>query len=275
MQVRDLRREFREIPTEDFSFLLSVILDGVTEGIPGQQELGPAQETCFRGFLQRAQAGEPPQYIVNKAWFYGLCLFVDERVLIPRFDTEVLVEALLENLPPNADVLEIGLGSGAISLALKSQMPGLKICATDISAKALQVAEINSQNLGLPLNLLCRDLYPEGAQRFDAIVSNPPYICIEEYQNLHSRVRDYEPRLALIAKDNGMEFYKRIIHRASRYLKDGGVLAFEHGYNQQSALRSLTESAGFETLQTGKDLGGKDRFLICKFNKKRMKWINL
>lgn len=221
----------------------------------------------MRLWLRRLQQGEPPQYVARKAWFYGLELYVDPRVLIPRFDTEVLVEAVLAMLSPGDRVLEIGAGSGAIALALKSQCPELSVLATDIDEGALEVARINRDKLQLKVELVHADLFPPEAEPFDLIISNPPYISAEEYHGLAARVKDYEPAIALIAENDGLAFYLRIISRAPRYLRDGGILAFEHGYNQQQALRNLTESAGFETLQMGKDLALQDRFLITRLNK--------
>ncbi|MCK9557737.1 MAG: peptide chain release factor N(5)-glutamine methyltransferase [Candidatus Cloacimonetes bacterium] len=266
MQIKafELEKEFPTVPHADFAFLLCNLKHCTPGQLAIEQTLSPDEADALKRWLARVQSGEPPQYVVQKAWFYALELYVDPRVLIPRFDTEVLVEALIPHLVDNAKVLEIGVGSGAISLALKQSRPDLQIIATDIDAKALEVARINSNNLNLPIKLLNADLFPENEHRFDAVVSNPPYISPEEYSDLEESVRDHEPKIALLAADNGLEFYKRILDKVSQYLSPGGILAFEHGSRQQADLLHLTESAGFKILQKGRDLADRDRFLIAK-----------
>ncbi|MCB5260668.1 MAG: peptide chain release factor N(5)-glutamine methyltransferase [Candidatus Cloacimonetes bacterium] len=260
-----LRKEFPEVSEADFSFLLCSLLQCSVAELPFQETLSDDDLAILRKWLIRLQTGEPPQYIVHKAWFYGLELYVDERVLIPRFDTEVLVQALLTYLNPSDTVLEIGVGSGAISIALKHNMPSLDIVATDIDPDALEVARYNINKQNFDIHLERTDLYPLQQTKFRAILSNPPYISEIEYDALDDRVKQNEPIKALKAGANGLEYYMRILAKAPQYLCNEGILAFEHGYNQQSALLSLTESAGFKTLQKGKDLAGLDRFLIVQY----------
>jgi release factor glutamine methyltransferase len=267
MLLPDELARFDDLDPEDVKFLLCSLLSCSRSELPFRNNLNSYQIDLLRSWLIRLQNGEPPQYITNKAWFYGLELYVDNRVLIPRFDTEPLVEATLKYLKDDAHLLEIGVGSAAISLALKSRKPTIKVTATDISPDVLQVAKQNSLALGLDIDLVLADLFPSRAGVFDVIVSNPPYISDHEYQNLHSRVKDYEPIGALLADHDGMIFYERILAGAPQYLVPGGILALEHGYNQQSQLQSLTESTGFEILQKGEDLAGLDRFLILKLQK--------
>lgn len=267
MAIDLLRQEFRDIPYADFSFLLCALWACSPGEVAFHKELCDNQESRLREWLKRLQAGEPAQYVAQKAWFYGLELYVDARVLIPRFDTEVLVEAVLAYLTTGDRVLDIGTGSGAIALALKSQNPQLQITATDIDRGALEVACKNRDLLNMDIDFVNADLFPAEAEAYSLIVSNPPYISAAEYAKLEPRVKDFEPCLALRAEAEGMLLFQRIIDQAPRFLKDGGILAFEHGYNQQQALRNLTESAGFETLQTGKDLAQRDRFLITRLNK--------
>lgn len=215
-------------------------------------------------YLQRLNEGLPPQYITGTACFYGLDFAVDKTVLIPRFDTEVLVEALLKYLSKQDRVLDIGTGSGAIAITLKYLMPSLEVHATDICEAALNVARGNALRHQSEITFHLADLFPPAAEPFQAIVSNPPYISPAEYQTLDRTVRDYEPQLALKADEEGYHFYSRILHEAGLYLDEGGILALEHGNTQQERVLRLTEKAGFRTLEKGKDLAQRDRYLILQ-----------
>lgn len=218
----------------------------------------------LKEWLHRLTEGVPPQYITGRAWFYGLAFDVNPHVLIPRFDTEVLVEALLKYLADSDVVLDIGCGSGAIAITLKHLMPSLILHATDISEAALQVAEINAKKHQTQIHFHHVDLFPPLFTKFQAIVSNPPYISLAEYSSLEPVVRNHEPSLALLADDDGLAFYKRILEQAGTRLCENGILALEHGNNQRKHLLCLTEKAGFRTLEIGKDLAGRDRYLILQ-----------
>ncbi|MCB5253762.1 MAG: peptide chain release factor N(5)-glutamine methyltransferase [Candidatus Cloacimonadaceae bacterium] len=264
MKTDEIFRAYPEVSRADLNYLLCEIFSCSPAELPQHQELPEDQLPLLHSWISRLKQDEPPQYILQKAWFYGLEFYVDARALIPRFDTEVLVSALLEKLRGDETVLEIGIGSAAISITLKTHFPLLKIQGTDIDPQALEVAAINVKRHQTQIELIQADLFPETILKYDLIVSNPPYIAAAEYQALESRVREHEPKLALLAEDDGLAVYKRIIAKASDYLKDSGLLAFEHGNTQQQALIGLTESAHYKTLQKGKDLAQRDRFLILQ-----------
>lgn len=253
-----------EIDSREIDYLIAEILGHKSPILPLAEEPSPADSRRILAAIQKLKAGVPAQYISGYAYFYGLQLAVSPAVLIPRFDTEPLVEVLLKYLKPKDRVLEIGCGSGAIAIALKHEMPSLKLHATDISALALRVARRNAQKHQTEISFYRADLFPPLCTIFNAIVSNPPYISEKDYAALDSSVRDYEPATALLAKEEGLYFYRRILAQAAKYLPDGGILAFEHGYDQQEALERLTEYAGYKTLEKGKDLGAKPRFLILQ-----------
>jgi len=263
MKTRDIYKAFPNIPRADLNYLLCQIFSCNTAELPKFTCIDDSQLDIVHRWVGRLRKNEPPQYIVKKAWFYGLEFYVDSRVLIPRYDTEVLVHAVLRYLKGSESILEIGVGSGAISIALKHHFPQLEIVALDIDPQALQVAQINLRNHHMEAELIQADLFPEEIRNFDLIISNPPYISPGEYLKLDSMVSEYEPKHALLAENDGIFFYERILERAGKYLKDGGLLAFEHGCDQQLKLMSLTESAGFQILQKGKDLAMRDRFLIA------------
>jgi release factor glutamine methyltransferase len=211
-------------------------------------------EAELRQLAGRRATQEPLQHITGTQEFFGLPLRVTPDVLIPRPETEHLVEAVLDWAPgPRAQltILDVGTGSGAIALALASRLPNATLLACDISFKALAVAQENAVALGLShrvnfvLSDLLDELQPELAQglRLDAIVSNPPYIPLSDAPTLEPEVVDHEPHSALFAGDDGLETYRRLIPAAHDALRPGGLLALEFGFGQRDALHALFESS--------------------------------
>ena len=219
---------------------------------------------------QRRLQGEPLAYLSGRKEFYGLTLQVDARVLVPRPDTETLVDWALEVLDeasaqaapahaPNLRALDLGTGSGAIALALKTSRPALQVNATDDSADALAVAQINAQRLGLALQFHQGSwlaALPESTARFDLILSNPPYIAA---QDPHLPALAHEPLQALVSGADGLDDLRQIIAQAGAHLQPGGWLLLEHGYDQAAAVRKLLELAGLQDVQSRKDLHGIER----------------
>lgn len=207
------------------------------------------------GLVARRRAGEPMAYLRGEQEFFGLSLRVDARVLVPRPDTETLVEwalSLAPELPSNARVADLGTGSGAIALALRSRRPGWHITATDASADALAVASANADRLGLPLR------WAEGAwldalpgEQFDLLVSNPPYIAEGDP---HLSALGHEPGSALTAGPDGLADIRILVDQASRSLVPGGWLLLEHGHDQAGAVRALLGAAGFEQVGSRNDI---------------------
>lgn len=222
------------------------------------------QEQALIAAISLLNKGMPAQYIVGRAWFYGLAFKVNPHVLIPRYDTEVMVEAVQRYLSPCDRVLDLCCGSGIIGITLKHLMPDLEVHASDISTSALEVAKSNAVLHKTEITFHQADLFQIGLPPFNAIISNPPYISKSEYQGLDPGVREYEPGLALLAGDDGLGFYRRITTHASQHLCGEGILALEHGAGQQNDVLYLTEKAGFRTLEKGKDLASRDRYLITQ-----------
>ncbi len=226
-----------------------------------------------RNFLKQKKAQKPLQYIMKKTNFYGLDLYVDESVLIPRFDTEFLVEQTLEQIKQkssdqNIRILDIGTGSGAIAIALAAKLENLKITAIDKYQNALKVANLNIKNHQLSdrINLLQIDLFNNQDlakidSKFDLIISNPPYISMAEYQNLDATVKKFEPKEALTDSENGLKFYHRIKELLPRFLKQNGLLFLEIGYNQRESILKIYENL-FKKNRVLKDYGGNDRVFI-------------
>ena len=206
----------------------------------------------------------PLAYLTGEQEFWGLRLSVDERVLVPRPDTEVLVECALECLPdapastharaPRA--LDLGTGSGAIALAIAQERRDVEMHACDNSAECLAVAETNSRALGLPISLHFSDWFQRVDQRFHIIVANPPYIDSEDP---HLSQLQAEPQGALVAPDHGLGDLQAIVERAPAHLYRRGWLLLEHGYDQGMATRKLLTNRGFEQVRTRRDLGGNER----------------
>ena len=222
--------------------------------------LSPLDAARYEELLTRRASGVPLQYLTREQNFCGLSLYVDERVLIPRQDTECLVEEVLRD-GAGGDLLDLCTGSGCIPLALLKH--GNFSCAlgADISVEALAVAEINRARTGLALSLRQSDLFSEIPERFDVITANPPYIESAEIESLSVEVRDHEPRLALDGAADGLAFYRRLAAESGAHLKPGGRLYLEIGMAQGAAVASLLEAAAFSDIQIIRDLAGRDRIV--------------
>ena len=224
--------------------------------------IGDAALQRLDALVARRKQGEPLAYITGHKEFFGLDLMVDERVLVPRPETETLVEWALELLPRplgesgGEGLLDLGTGSGAIALALKANRPELRVSASEYSADALAVARANAQHLQLDVHFWQGSWLAGVAGRFQIIVSNPPYIAA---QDRHLQALDHEPLQALVSGADGLDDLRRIITQAPAHLLPGGWLLLEHGYDQAQALRTLLQQAGFEQVQSRRDLAGLER----------------
>jgi release factor glutamine methyltransferase len=223
--------------------------------------LSSAQHDAFLAGCRRRADGEPMAYLLGEREFHGLMLSVGPAVLVPRPDTETLVDWALELLAaaPDqaADVADLGTGSGAIALALKHRHPAARVQAVDCSAPALQVARANAARLGLPVEWHLGDWWqPLQGQRFHLVVSNPPYVAEDDP---HLAALRHEPLAALTPGGDGLSALSAIVEGAAAHLHDGGWLLLEHGHEQADAVRGLLADAGFEAVQTRADLAGRPR----------------
>jgi release factor glutamine methyltransferase len=221
---------------------------------------GPA--AAFAALVERRSAGEPVAYLTGQRGFWRFDLAVTPATLIPRPETELLVELALERLPPGRPlrIADLGTGSGAIALALAYERPSARVVATDASAPALAVARANAQALHLE-NLAFRAgdwLAPLAGERFDLIVSNPPYIADDDPHLGEGDLR-YEPATALASGADGLDAIRTIAAAAPAHLDRGGWLLLEHGWEQGEAVRGLLRAAGFDAVETRPDLEGRDR----------------
>ena len=223
------------------------------------KELGAKEKIeKFLSFVEERKKRKPFQYIINKQNFYGLDFYVDENVLIPRFDTEVLVEKILkDNKDNNLQVLDLCTGSGAIAISLKKLGEYKSVKALDISEKALDIAKKNSSLNETTIDFICSDMFEKINGKFDIIVSNPPYIPSRDIEDLSLEVKDYEPKLALDGLEDGLYFYRIIAKEAKAYLKENGKIYLEIGYNQAKDIREIFKE--YNKIEVYKDLAGKDR----------------
>ena len=206
----------------------------------------------------------PAQYIIGHADFFGMQLKVDERVLIPRPETEELVELILaKNLKDNLKVLDIGTGSGAIALALAKNRLDWSVTASDISEDALELATENANAQNLNLSFIKSDCFSEISSKYDIIVSNPPYISREDQEEVGLNVLHSEPHLALFADEDGLAIYRRIAEDSKDYLNDGGKIYLEIGYKQGQSVPALfKENFPEKRVRTLKDQFGQDRMVV-------------
>ena len=240
----------------------------------------PARATAaFRAWVERRRAGEPIQYITGEAEFYGLTFRVNSAVLIPRPETEHLVEKVIEiagglEKPPIAKqriaklrIADVGTGSGAIAVALASKLPAARIHATEISAAALAVARRNAEQNGVANRVIFHEgdlLAPVAGKLFDFVVSNPPYVPERDRSSLSIEVRDYEPSQALFAGVDGLDVYRRLIPAAFNALFHERYLVLEIGFGQQAAVGELLADARFDHIEFTKDLQGISRVAVAR-----------
>ena len=237
------------------------------------EEISEENKNLIRQYIvRRGKYREPLQYIVKEWEFYGYPIKVDERVLIPRQDTEILVEQCIYLMKEreNPKILDIGTGSGAISIALAKELPESEVLGLDISDDALKMAVINRElNNVSNLKFLKSDVFQHVKEKnYDLIVSNPPYIPQKEYDELMPEVKKYEPRMALTDGGDGYYFYEKISEESGNYLKNGGYLAFEVGYNQGETVSQLMEKNGFQIIGRIADYGGIERVIIGRKEEK-------
>lgn len=203
----------------------------------------------------------PLQQITGYQYFYGRRFSVNEHVLIPRQDTECLVEETLKKVKSGDRVLDLCTGSGCIAVTIAKEKK-VTVVGTDISAQALEIARKNAEDLDAEVQFVQGDLFEAVEGEFDCIVSNPPYIPAGEIEHLMPEVRDHEPISALDGSEDGLFFYRKIAQQAPEFLKPGGWLFFEIGYDQGITVPEIMQQAGFKKIEVKKDLAGHDRVVL-------------
>ena len=258
-----------ESPKLKARLLLQYILDKPRQYIIvyDNKEIDKQQQWQYFVNIEKLTKGVPLQHITHRQEFMKMDFFVDENVLIPRPDTEILVEEVIKiaqkyNLPR---ILDLCTGSGAIAISLKKFVPNADITAVDISEKALEIAQRNAKKLETKINFLKSDLFDKlDNKKFDIIVSNPPYIRKDEIKKLSEEVQK-EPKIALDGGEDGLDFYRIITEQAINYLKTESFLCFEIGYNQKNdVIKIIEDDQNYKNTYCKKDLYGNDRIIITQ-----------
>lgn len=225
----------------------------------GDREVSEKEEEQYRKALEQRAVHVPLQHLLGYQDFMGLRFQVNEHVLIPRQDTEILVEEAMRYLHDGMRILDLCTGSGCILLSLLHYSNDCEGTGVDISKEALQVAALNAELLGIKADFLKSDLYEKVTGKFDLLVSNPPYIERKVIPTLMEEVREYDPYIALDGGEDGLDFYRRIIGGAQDYLKRGGQILMEIGSGQAQAVSELLREAGFKEIDVCRDFAGLDR----------------
>ena len=249
--IYETRRILSDLLNKDLSYLVSHDEDLLDSKI----------ENKYFEILEKRQKGIPLQYILNEEDFYGRTFKVIEGVLIPRQDTEISVEKILNIIENNQinNMLEIGCGTGIVSISVDLKSP-VDVTAVDISEKAIENTKINKEKLNSKIKIINSDLFSNINEKFDLIYSNPPYIKSSEIENLQVEVRDYEPRLALDGGEDGLFFYRSIIKSSPEFLNHKGFLVFEIGHDEAEDICNLMKDK-FE-VEVYKDLNNLDRVVV-------------
>lgn len=274
-EISDLLRRASEELVESDTALLDVQLlltrvldvDRVWLLTWSDKEISADQEANFLKLVERRKSGEPIAYILGKREFWGREFACNEHTLIPRPDTERLIELVLElDLPDSARVLDLGTGTGCIGLTLAAEKPAWQVMAVDYSEDALKIAEQNRRSLNLDnATLIQSDWYQSmgAGEKFDLIVANPPYIDPDSPYLNEGDVR-FEPDAALTSENKGLSALRAVISHAPKYLKPNGRIAVEHGFDQAVEVRQILQESGFQNIEQAQDLAGLDRCSIGK-----------
>lgn len=227
-----------------------------------EESISSETNARYEELIQKRGKHIPLQHLTGYQSFMGLEFAVNEHVLIPRQDTEILVEEALKKILPGDKVLDMCTGSGCIAVSLAVMAKGIKVYAADIMAEALKIAKANAQRLQAKVAFIESDLFENVEGVFDCIVSNPPYIKSGQIAKLMPEVREHEPLLALDGREDGLYFYRRMIEDADRYLRASGWLLFETGYDQGEEVSGMMRRAGYEKVEIKKDLAGLNRVVL-------------
>lgn len=235
--------------------------------VHGDRTVSPEEEKQYLDAVERRSRRIPLQQITGQQEFMGLPFWVNSNVLIPRQDTEVLVEEVLKHTHDGMQILDMCTGSGCILISILHYSNDCEGLGVDISSPALEVAEENAERLlsgrtGVSARFLQSDLFEAVDGKYDILVSNPPYIRSAVVDTLMPEVKDYEPRIALDGEEDGLVFYRRILSDCKKNLKKGGMLFFEIGYDQAEVVKGMMEQAGFLEVTVKKDFGGLDRVVF-------------
>ncbi len=259
MKIKELRSKHKGIAD---LIIINELGISKTQLVLGDLDVTEKQVEKIEQKINRLKDGEPIQYVLGKTEFMSLEFEVNPSVLIPRADTELLVEAVIERVPKNSEIMDIGCGSGCIGISLAHYM-NAKITMVDVSKDALKTAQKNAEKNGIlnEVEFINCDILKEVPDRLvDCVVSNPPYIRDDVIKTLDKNVKDFEPYIALSGGEDGLKFYRRIAECAP--LRNGGLLAFEIGFDQGEAVSLLLKENGYKDIEVLKDIENRDRVVL-------------
>lgn len=233
----------------------------------GFSKMKPEEEAGFAELIERRKERIPVQHLTGVQEFMGLPFMVNEHVLVPRQDTEILIEEVEKILRPGMKVLDMCTGSGCIAISLKARNQGIECTAVDISKEALEVAGRNAEALHTDIEFLSGDMFENVEGRYDVIVSNPPYIPTKVIETLEEEVKLHDPFGALDGKEDGLFFYRILADKSIDYLNETGYLYMEIGHDQSEDVEKMLKDKGFEQVSTKKDLSGLDRVVSGMYNR--------
>lgn len=282
MTIRDVKIEFQQklatlYDAKEIQSIFAIIAEEAGFSttaliLQADEPLTEEKIQYFNNCLQKLELSEPVQYVRGKTDFYDLQFTVTPAVLIPRPETEELVQLIInENANFHGNLIDLGTGSGCIAISLASNFPTAQITAMDISSAALEVAKQNAQNNNVNIKFIHADMQKDDClqdnQQFDIIVSNPPYVCNAEKKDMRANVLQHEPHLALFVDDDNypLQFYKAIAQFATKHLKENGTIYCEINETLGKETAELFQSYGFKNSQVIQDLFGKDRIVKAKF----------
>jgi len=251
----------RGINPRDVDLLLSDLLSMSLASLYSRGDI-EVDAARVEAYLERRYTGEPLQYIRGKQEFYSRDFIVDDRVLIPRPETELIVETAVERAPRGARVIDIGTGSGCIAISIECERTDLRVTGVDVSVAALAVASLNRSRLDSRVTLAASDLFDGVRGMFDLIVSNPPYVPRTEYEQLATEVRVHEPQMALTPGPRGTEVIERLLDQSHARLAPQGLVIMEVGYGQEEAIREIAEAKRYEIDSFLPDLAGIPRVVV-------------
>lgn len=265
----ELLKEAEVADAENDSWLLAEYVFGITRSVfymNPEAAVDEKQAEMFFSLIRKRADKIPLQQITGSQEFMGLTFHVNEDVLIPRQDTELLVEKAVEYINSTGKyvkVLDMCTGSGCIAISIDKLCAKAQVTAVDISKKALETARENNKINAADVNFIESNLFENVEDKYDVIISNPPYIKTEEIDTLMIEVREHEPRIALDGDSDGLKFYRIISQKAAEYLKDDGMLMYEIGYDQGRSVPDILKNCGFKEIKVLKDLSGNDRVVIA------------
>lgn len=262
MKIKDFLKKDKETTLIALSYLLNKNKNYIL--LNSEEDLNNKTSEKLNDIIRLVEDGYPLQYALGVWNFYGLDFLTDRRALIPRPETELLVEKIIDASINKNKILDIGTGTGAIAISLAYNLKKSQVHALDISKEAIELAKENKKKIGVDnVDFFLSDLFSQVKEKYNIIVSNPPYINKKDYKNL-DKVLFYEPKNALVGGEDGLFFYKKIITEAKNYLEDDGYIFLEIGYDQKRDIENLLKENTYRNIESYKDYNGLDRIVLAK-----------